>query len=122
MTQLELESENSTETTSAPSDRGQHSLMDNLDTFLLTDFIDWSHDEPSSGEPFQLTEHPNGIMGELSIAPGESQFEMTELGPIMSKFPPPPSEDIADRLHERFKGKHRKYWNILLQESERKIP
>ena len=59
----QLESSSSTETI-APSSRGQHSLMDNLDTFSSTEFIDRSHDEPSSCEPFQPTEHPNGIIEE----------------------------------------------------------
>ena len=66
--------------------------MDTLDTF--SEFSATS--EPSSGESRTST----------------LEFE----------FPEPPSEDIADRLQERFKGKHRKYWSSLLRETEREIP
>ncbi len=120
----QLESDNSTETTPAPSSRGLHSSMDNLDTFSLTGFIERSHDEPSSGKTSQPPAPPNGIMRNMksALAPRKCQFKLSDLGSIVAEFPPPPSEDIADRLRERFKGKHRKYWNILLQKSERKIP
>ena len=110
-------------TTSAPSSRGLQSSIDSLDTFLSTELIGRSPEEPSSGETFQPPAPPNGIMRDMksALAPSKCQFELSNLGPIVPEFPPPPSEDIADRLQERFKGKHRKYWSILLQESERKI-
>ncbi len=53
-------------------------------------------------------------MKESGIDPSECHLELRNLGPI----------GIADRLQERFKGKHGKYWNILLRDNEtkRKIP
>ena len=91
------------------------------DTFSSTEFIDQSHDEPSSGGTFQSTEPPNGIMRESGIDPSKCHLELRNLGPIVPEFPPPPSEDIADRLQEGFKGKRRKYWNILHRDNETKM-
>ncbi len=75
-----------------PPSRYKGASMDTLDTFSEHS----ATSEPSSGESRTST----------------LEFE----------FPEPPSEDIADRLRERFKGKHRKYWNSLLREIEREIP
>ncbi len=85
--------------------------MDTLDTFSELS----ATSEPSSGESVK------SYNVNTSVTPSD------ELGtPIQTlaeyEFPAPPSEDIADRLRERFKGKHRKYWSSLLRETEREIP
>ncbi len=92
-----------------PSGR-KGACMDTLDTFSELS----ATSEPSSDESAK------SYNVNTSVPPSE------ELGtPIQTlaefEFPAPPSEDIADRLRERFKGKHRKYWSCLLRETEREI-
>ncbi len=102
------------------------SSMDTLDMFSELS----ATSEPFSGDSWapalevELPGPPYGIMRKLkkNYKIGDGQLEPSNIGPIVPEFLPPPSEDIADRLKERFKGKHRKYWSSLLQETERKIP
>ncbi len=96
MTQLK-----SANTKSVPSNSGLHSSIDSLDTFSLTEFIDRSHDKPSALSWAYSAPWWN--------SPSKCQVELSNLGPIVPEFPPPPSEDIAYPLQERFKGKHHKY-------------
>ncbi len=81
------------------------SSMDTLDTF---------------SELSATSEPPGGELAELyTSVPSSGKSETPTLAEL--EFPAPPLEDIADRLRERFKGKHRKYWSSLLQETDRKI-
>ncbi len=101
--------------------------MDTLDTFSELS----ATSEPPSGdsgapalEELESPAPPHGIMRNLKsvITPGDGQSELSNIGPIVPEFPPPPLEDISDRLKDRFKGKHRKYWSSLLRETDREIP
>ncbi len=50
----------------------------------------------------------HGTESELSTAPSSGQFELSDLEPTVPVFPTTPLKKFADRLRERFKGKHRK--------------